>query len=120
MTQLIILFVEEKTTFGSGECTASRPDLCKPNNLANNITEVITVKMKAALWYGEKDIRVETVDQPVPGRGEVKISVKACGICGTDLHEYVSGPHVIPVSEPHPLTGSKAPVIMGHEFAGRL
>lgn len=77
-------------------------------------------KMKAALWYGAKDIRVEEVDQPTPGRGEVKLKVKASGICGTDLHEYVSGPHVIPVDAPHPLTGNKAPLIMGHELSGEI
>ncbi|MFC1938726.1 2,3-butanediol dehydrogenase [Chloroflexota bacterium] len=76
--------------------------------------------MKAALWYNKKDIRVENVDEPVPGKGEVKIKVAACGICGTDLHEYVSGPHVIYVDRTHYLTGDKAPVIMGHEFAGDI
>jgi len=40
-----------------------------------------------------------------------------CGICGTDLHEYVAGPIVTPV-EPHPLTGAQNPQILGHEFAG--
>lgn len=78
------------------------------------------MKMKAALWHGAKDIRVEEVDQPVPRNGEVKIKVKACGICGTDLHEYVVGPKVIPVNEPHPLTGDSAPLIMGHELSGEI
>lgn len=77
-------------------------------------------KMKAALWYGAKDIRVEEVDQPSPSKGEVKVKVKACGICGTDLHEYVSGPHVIWAKEPHPLTGDKAPIIVGHELSGEI
>lgn len=76
--------------------------------------------MKAALWYGRKDIRVEDVDEPKASEGEVVVRVKRCGICGTDLHEYASGPHVIPVDEPHILTGDKAPVIMGHEFAGDI
>ncbi len=76
--------------------------------------------MKAALWYGAKDIRVEDVPQPTPGSGEVVVKVKRCGICGTDLHEYVSGPHVIPVDEPHSLTGFKAPIIIGHEFSGEI
>lgn len=76
--------------------------------------------MKAALWYGAKDIRVENVVEPKPSKGEVVVKVKRCGICGTDLHEYVSGPHVIPVDKPHPLTGFKAPIIMGHEFSGEI
>lgn len=45
--------------------------------------------------------------------------VATCGICGTDLHEYVAGPIVTPV-EPHPLTGARNPQILGHEFAGEV
>jgi len=44
--------------------------------------------MKAAMFYGGKDIRVEEVPDPVPGPGEVLIEVKAAGICGSDLHGY--------------------------------
>ncbi|WP_201318955.1 2,3-butanediol dehydrogenase [Paenibacillus sp. EPM92] len=76
--------------------------------------------MKAAIWYGLEDVRVVEVEEPVTGEGMVKIEVEWCGICGSDLHEYVSGPMTIPVSEPHPLTGQVAPVILGHEFAGRV
>ncbi|KAJ5160582.1 uncharacterized protein N7482_007586 [Penicillium canariense] len=39
------------------------------------------------------------------------------GICGSDLHEYISGPVLIP-KEKHPITGEKSPVTMGHEFSG--
>jgi (R,R)-butanediol dehydrogenase/meso-butanediol dehydrogenase/diacetyl reductase len=46
----------------------------------------------------------------------VLVRPQFCGICGTDLHEYTDGPIVIPV-EPHPLNGSKAPQILGHEFS---
>lgn len=77
--------------------------------------------MKAALWYARNDIRVETVPDPgPPGPGEVVIRVGACGICGTDLEEYRDGPLFIPVDEPNPLTGRKAPLILGHEFAGEV
>jgi len=76
--------------------------------------------MKAALWYGKKDIRVENVKEPKLSNGEVIVKVKCCGICGTDLHEYISGPHLIPVDRPHPVTGHKAPIIMGHEFSGDI
>ncbi len=75
--------------------------------------------MKAAFWYGRKDIRVVEIDEPRPKSTEVKIAVKWCGICGSDLHEYLSGPILIPTS-PHPLTGAEAPVIMGHEFSGEV
>ena len=77
--------------------------------------------MKAAVWHARNDIRVETVPDPgPPGPGEVVIRVGACGICGTDLEEYRDGPLFIPVDEPNPLTGRKAPLILGHEFAGEV
>lgn len=76
--------------------------------------------MKAAKWYGQKDIRVEEIANPLaPERGEVQIRVAWCGICGSDLHEYLAGPIFIPV-EPHPLTGAKAPLVLGHEFSGEV
>ena len=76
--------------------------------------------MKAARWYKAKDIRVEDVDEPKATGHDVKVKVKACGICGSDLHEYLVGPIFIPVDEPHPITGDKAPIVMGHEFAGEV
>jgi (R,R)-butanediol dehydrogenase / meso-butanediol dehydrogenase / diacetyl reductase len=74
--------------------------------------------MKAAVWYGNKDIRVE--DRPIekPGPDEVQIKVMAAGICGTDIHEWWAGPIFMPVDEPHPLTGKTAPLTGGHEFSG--
>lgn len=76
--------------------------------------------MKAALWYNPKDIRVENVPEPQVKDGTVKVKVKWCGICGSDLHEYLAGPIFIPVGKPHPLSGETAPVIMGHEFSGEV
>lgn len=75
--------------------------------------------MKAAVWYGRYDVRIKDVPEPKPGEGEVKIKIHWCGICGTDLHEYIAGPIFLPV-EPHPLTGKKVPLIMGHEFSGEV
>jgi len=76
--------------------------------------------MKAAVWYDRKDIRIENVAEPTPGPGEVKVRIKACGICGSDLHEYRDGPFIIP-ARPHPLTGqNKGPVILGHEFSAEV
>lgn len=49
----------------------------------------------------------------------VKIRVEWCGICGTDLHEYLAGPIFIP-EKPHPLTNENMPIILGHEFAGEV
>ena len=74
--------------------------------------------MKAARWYAALDIRIDELEYPKPGKGEVTIAVRRCGICGTDLHDYCSGPHSIPVDKPDPLTGAIAPVTMGHELAG--
>lgn len=76
--------------------------------------------MKAARWYNQKDIRVEDVPEPQVKDDGVKIKVKWCGICGSDLHEYLAGPIFIPVGKPHPLTGEVAPVILGHEFSGEV
>lgn len=47
--------------------------------------------MRAAVYHGVKDIRVEDVPEPKAGPGEVKVKVKYCGICGSDLHEYQHG-----------------------------
>ena len=74
--------------------------------------------MKAAVWYGRKDVRIEEVPEPQVRPGCVKIKISWCGICGSDLHEYVSGPVAIPVEKPHPLTGHVAPTILGHELSG--
>ena len=76
--------------------------------------------MKAALWYKSGDIRIEDIPEPSPCAGEVKIKVKWCGTCGSDLHEFTMGPIFIPVENPHPITQEVAPVIMGHEFSGEI
>ena len=73
--------------------------------------------MKAALWHGKEDVRISEVPEPLVGKGQVKIRVRWCGICGSDVHEYKEGPMIIP-QKPHPLTGKSAPVILGHEFSG--
>ncbi|CAL9326023.1 2,3-butanediol dehydrogenase [Streptomyces sp. SudanB52_2052] len=79
-----------------------------------------TRRMRAAVWYGARDVRMAEVDVPTPGRGEVLIEVAYCGICGSDLHEYVDGPHAIPVTKPHPASGVTAPLVLGHEFCGTV
>lgn len=77
--------------------------------------------MKAAVWHGRKDVRIENVnDPPDPPSGQVQVRVEWCGICGTDLHEYMGGPLYIPLGRPHPLTGVQAPVIIGHEMSGQV
>ena len=77
--------------------------------------------MQAAVWHGKKDVRVETVPLPSPpAPGWVQVKVEWCGICGSDLHEYLAGPIFIPVNAPHPLTGKQGSVILGHEFTGKV
>ena len=76
--------------------------------------------MKAARWHGAKDIRVEEIEEPVPGVGEVKLKVAWTGICGSDLHEYLAGPIFVPVGEDHPLSRDQAPITMGHEYCGEI
>ena len=74
--------------------------------------------MKAVRFHAARDVRVEDVpapDQPL-GAKEVLIKPIVCGICGTDLHEYLAGPIVTP-TKPHPLSGATNPQILGHEFS---
>ena len=73
--------------------------------------------MRAVRYHAARDIRVEEIPEPSGlGHGELLVRPRFCGICGTDLHEYVAGPIVTP-SEPHPLTGAQNPQILGHEFS---
>lgn len=77
--------------------------------------------MKAARFHGRNDIRIDDVPEPEVRPGTVKIQVAWCGICGTDLHEYLEGPIFVPATgHPHPLSGEEAPVTMGHEFSGTI
>ncbi|MGP9783002.1 2,3-butanediol dehydrogenase [Arthrobacter sp. MYb229] len=77
--------------------------------------------MKAARYYDQRDIRIEDIDEPELKPGRVAIDVAWCGICGTDLHEYLEGPIFIPpAGKPHPISGESAPVTMGHEFSGTV
>ena len=75
--------------------------------------------MRAVRYHGQKDIRVEEIEAPEAGPGEVLIDVAWCGICGTDLHEYLEGPIFVPdKGHPHPVSGEEMPVTLGHEFSG--
>jgi (R,R)-butanediol dehydrogenase / meso-butanediol dehydrogenase / diacetyl reductase len=74
--------------------------------------------MRAVRWHGRGDVRVEEVPEAgPPGPHEVRVRVAWCGLCGSDLHEYRSGPFRIPL-RPHPVTGQSAPVVIGHEISG--
>jgi L-iditol 2-dehydrogenase len=69
--------------------------------------ETISTTMRAAVYRGIDDMRVETVEVPEIGPGEVLVRIDTCGICGTDLKKIHSGSH-------------SAPRIFGHEMAGTI
>jgi 2-desacetyl-2-hydroxyethyl bacteriochlorophyllide A dehydrogenase len=64
--------------------------------------------MKAAVLYGPFDLKIEEVDKPEPGIGEVLLKVKASGIRGTDVSIYAGKQKM------------NYPRIIGHEFAGEI
>jgi L-iditol 2-dehydrogenase len=65
--------------------------------------------MKAAVFHGPGDVRIEDVPEPTAAAGEVKIRVLACSMCGTDLKIFRSGHFRI-----------APPRVMGHEIAGEI
>ncbi|CAN5758833.1 2,3-butanediol dehydrogenase [soil metagenome] len=76
--------------------------------------------MRAARFHDQRDVRIEEVAAPeIRSPDDVLVEVCYCGICGTDLHEYLGGPIVTP-REPHPLTGVTLPQTLGHEFSARV
>lgn len=77
--------------------------------------------MKAAVYHGNRDIRIEAMPEPgQPGPDEVILEVLRGAICGTDVSEYLHGPHFTPLKQPHPVSGHVGPMILGHEFVGRI
>jgi threonine dehydrogenase-like Zn-dependent dehydrogenase len=75
--------------------------------------------MKAARFHKAQDVRIDEIPIPEVKPGYVRIRPAYCGICGSDLHEYEDGPHIIPQpGSKHALTGEGVPVVMGHEFSG--
>ncbi|WP_310407281.1 zinc-dependent alcohol dehydrogenase [Nocardia kruczakiae] len=76
--------------------------------------------MRAAVYYGARDIRLEEVPVPTPGIGEALVRVLRSGICGTDASEWIAGPKSYPVTRRHPHSGHLGPIIPGHEFVGEI
>lgn len=77
--------------------------------------------MRAAVYHGAGDVRIEAAVEPgEPGPGQVLIAPSMAAICGTDASEYAHGPHMIPLHRPHPGSGHVGPLILGHEFVGRI
>lgn len=71
--------------------------------------------MKAAVYHGPRDIRVEEVVKPEIGESEVLVRVQACGICGSDLHMYRLGMFEV---LGRPIDDKRR--IMGHELSGEI
>ncbi|EKM78294.1 hypothetical protein AGABI1DRAFT_129413 [Agaricus bisporus var. burnettii JB137-S8] len=76
--------------------------------------------MKAARYYGPGDLRVEDIPEPVPTDGQVKVKIAWNGICGSDLHAYLSQTPTYASTEPHPITQETVPVTLSHEFSGTI
>lgn len=76
----------------------------------------ISQQMKAVVAYAPGDYRLETVDVPKAGAGEMVIKVEACGICAGDIKAYEGAPSFWG-DETQPAY-IKAPMIPGHEFIG--
>src|SRR3989339_621524 len=62
--------------------------------------------MKVALWYNNRDIRIEEVPLRKPGPKELLVKVIACGICGSDVVEWYRLP--------------RAPLVQGHEIGAEV
>src|SRR6202142_773474 len=69
------------------------------------MNQAIPTTMRAAVYRGVSDVRLETVPVPAIGAGELLVRVHTCGVCGTDLKKIASGSH-------------SAPRIFGHETSG--
>jgi len=63
-------------------------------------------KMKAAVWYNNRDIRIEDVPLRRPGPREMLVKVISCGICGSDIVEWYRLP--------------RAPLVQGHELGAEV
>jgi len=67
--------------------------------------------MKAAVYYGKKNIQVTQVPEPEIGDDEVKVKVEYCGVCGTDIHIFNGDGGSTDVTPP---------LIPGHEYSGTV
>lgn len=62
--------------------------------------------MRVAMYYNNRDVRVEEMPVPRVGPGELLVRIRASGICGTDVMEWYRI--------------KKAPLVLGHEIAGEV
>ena len=76
-------------------------------DVEGQIERAIPATMRAVVYRGVNDLRLETVPVPVIGPGELLVKMATCGVCGTDLKKIHTGSH-------------SAPRIFGHEMAGTI
>jgi L-iditol 2-dehydrogenase len=69
--------------------------------------QTVPATMRAAVYRGVNDVRIETIPVPEIGPGEVLVKIDTCGICGTDLKKIHTGSH-------------DAPRVFGHEMSGTI
>jgi len=65
-----------------------------------------TNTMRVAMWYNNRDIRIEEIPVPIIGPGELLVRIEASGICGSDVMEWYRL--------------DRAPLVLGHEIAGQV
>lgn len=68
----------------------------------------MTKKAKIAVLTGEKEIEIKQLSIPTINDDEILVKVEACGICGTDVHEYKGDPF------------GYIPIHLGHEGTGEI
>ena len=72
--------------------------------------------MKALLYYGPKDIRLEEIDRPTPGEKDVIVKVMRAGICGSDIKAYLHDGHSVGILWKDEFPGIDGQ--FGHEMVG--
>ena len=63
-------------------------------------------RMRVAMWYNNRDVRVEEIPIPQIGPGEILMRIEACGLCGSDVMEWYRL--------------DRAPLALGHEVGGQI
>ena len=62
--------------------------------------------MRVAMYYNNRDVRLQEMPRPKPGAGEILVKIMGSGICGSDMLEWYRI--------------KKAPIVLGHEIAGEV
>ncbi len=65
--------------------------------------------MRALVYQGPRDLRLEELPEPEPAAGEILVTVAGCGVCGSDLHGFLGHS-----------SARRPPLVLGHEIAGTV